>query len=88
MGLGDVTLGFEYGHIVANGGTGDAELVLLHKGFGADGFVRGNEVGDDSAEDFEAAFICTCHGASFVVKRCGVPRVNNAVYPNSGTLRR
>ncbi|SHU40718.1 Uncharacterised protein [Mycobacteroides abscessus subsp. abscessus] len=60
--LGDVTLGLQHGHIVADGGAGNAQAVPVDQGLGADGLLGGDVVGDDGAQHLETPVIRTCHG--------------------------
>ena len=55
--LGDKALGFEHGHVIADGGRGDAQLVALQERLRANGLLGGNIVRHDGAQDFLAAGI-------------------------------
>lgn len=57
VGLVDEAFFFELGHVVADGGWGDAEVVAFGEGFGADWFVGVGVVLDDGAQDRESAFL-------------------------------
>ena len=59
--LGDVALGLQHRHVVAHGRAGDAEIVALDEGLGADRLLGGNEVGDDGAQHLEATVVGTTH---------------------------
>ena len=50
VGLGDVALLLEHGHVVAHSCRGDPELVSLHEGLGTDGFPAGHVIRDDGAQ--------------------------------------
>ena len=55
--LGDVALFLQRGHVVADGGRGDAQIVLLDQSLGPDGFLAGDVVGDDRAQHLELAVV-------------------------------
>ncbi len=56
VGLGDVALLLQHGHVVAHGGGRDAEPVPLRERLGADRLLRPDVVLDDGAQHFESAF--------------------------------
>jgi hypothetical protein len=57
--LADVALLLQHGHVVADGGRRDPELVPLDQGLAADRFLSGDVVLDDGAQDLELAVVET-----------------------------
>ena len=58
--LGDVTLFLQRGHVVADRGRGDTQVMLLHQRLGADRLLAGDVVGHDGPQHIELAVV---HGA-------------------------
>ena len=55
--LREVSLCLQCSHVIADGGRGDAQLVALQERLRANGFLGGNIVRHDGAQDFLAAGI-------------------------------
>ena len=64
MRLGDVPLGLQHRHVVADGGAGNAQVVALYQGLRADGFLGGHKVGDDGAQHLKTTLVGTAHRLS------------------------
>jgi hypothetical protein len=77
--LGDVTLFLQRGHVIANRGWGDTEVMLLHQRLGTDGLLAGDVIGHDGPQHIELAVVHgppPC-GSGFGTRPGGVP-----VYPD------
>src|SRR5580693_10304686 len=61
MRLGDVTLGLQHGHIVADRGGRDTEVVALDQRLRPDRLLGGDEVGDDRTQHLKATVVGTSH---------------------------
>ena len=59
--LGDVALGLQHRHVVADGGAGHAQVVPVDEGLRTDRFLGGDEVGNDGAQHLEATVVSTSH---------------------------
>ncbi len=62
--LGDVALGLQHRHIVADRRRRNPEIVPLYQGFRADRFLGGDEVGDDRAQHLETTVVGASHRRS------------------------
>ena len=62
--LGDVALGLQHRHVVADGRGRHTQVVTLHQGLRTDRLLGGDEVGDDGAQHLEATVVGTSHWLS------------------------
>ena len=72
--LGDEALLLQHRHVVADGGRGDAELVAVDEGLGADRLLGGDVVLDDRAQHGEPAVLDHVSSSS-----------SSSLAPHSGT---
>ena len=91
MRLGDVALGLQHRHVVADGRAGDAQVVTLDQGFRTDRLLRGHKVGHDCAQYLETTVVGTAHRLftswiTFILWSQKAPTDAAAVRPSDSSL--